>query len=396
VVVDVLLVVVALASMLVATAYSSIPYPDDTARTLWAFAGMVAGVGVASLVLVRHRYPVVLAVVGSLYALALPGDAFVALVGLASVVASRPRAQALRVGALVVVATAVAVLRDALRPAAGQVASVRTPEGDVAAAPAWVHVVILVVAVGAAVGTGLFWRTRQDLSEARAVHQEQAQTTEHLRTELTRQEERDLIAREVHDTLAHRLSLVSLQAGALEVQAAGDPQMEEAASAVQANAHRSLEDLRGLIGVLRDPGAARSLAPETPAQLSLDDLAELLTSTREAGTPVVATVVVNDAATASAPFTHAVYRIVQESLTNAGKHAPGLPLDVALTASAASGLHLVVSNPLTTAQTTLPGARAGITGIHERVRLLGGRAEVGPRDGRFVVDVWLPWSVGGG
>jgi len=393
---DVLLVATALSSMLVATAYSSIPYPDDTARTAWAIAGTVVGTGVASLVLVRRTYPVLVALVGSVYALVLPGDAFVALVGLAAVVASRPRAQAVRVGALVTVATTVAVLRDALRPAVGQVFSVRTPAGEPAAVPGWVHVAVLVVALGVAVGTGLYWRTRRDLSEVRAEQHAQAKTSAHLRTELTRQEERDLIAREVHDTLAHRLSLVSLQAGALEVVAAGDPEMEEAASAVQANAHRSLEDLRGLIGVLRDPGAARSLAPEPPAQLSLDDLAELLTTTREAGTPVVATVVVNDASTASAPFTHAVYRIVQESLTNAGKHAAGLPLDVALTASAASGLHLRVSNPLAVTESTVPGARAGITGIHERVRLLGGRAEVGPRDGRFVVDVWLPWSVSEG
>ena len=391
----VVLVVFALASMLVASSYSAMPQPASGLRLAWAGAGMVLGTGVASLVLVRGRYPVLVAVVGSIYALLLPGDSFVALVGLASVVATRPRREVLAVGGLVTLATGAAVLRDASRPAAGQVFSSTQPGGEVVAAPVWSHVLVFVLALGVAVGVGLYRRARRDLTEVRAQSREQAQTTEHLRTELTRQEERDLIAREVHDTLAHRLSLVSLQAGALEVVAAGDPELQEAASAVQANAHRSLDDLRGLIGVLRDPASARSVTTEPPVQLSLDDLAELLTTTREAGTPVVATVVVSDATSASAPFTHAVYRIVQESLTNASKHAPGLPLDVALTASAASGLHLRVSNPLPREARTggVPGAGAGVTGIHERVRLLGGRARVGPHDGRFVVDVWLPWVV---
>lgn len=393
--VHVALVVVALASMLVASSYSAMPDPVAGLRLAWAAAGVACGTGVASLLLVRGRYPVLVAVVGSVYAMLLPGGAFVALVGLASVVATRPRRQALLVGAMVGAATGVSVLRDALRPAAAQIFSSTQPVGEVVAAPVWSHPLVFVVSLGAAVGAGLYRRARRDLTEVRAESHERAQTTEHLRTELTRQEERDLIAREVHDTLAHRLSLVSLQAGALEVVAAGDPELQEAASAVQANAHRSLDDLRGLIGVLRDPATVRTSATEPPVQLSLDDLAELLTTTREAGTPVVATVVVSDATSASAPFTHAVYRIVQESLTNASKHAPGLHLDVALTASAASGLHLRVSNPLPAQARAggVPGSGAGVTGIHERVRLLGGRAQVGPSDGHFVVDVWLPWVV---
>lgn len=360
---------------------------------VWTTVGMIVAVGVSAMIIVRDRYPVALTVVASTFALAFPADAFAALVGLSCVVATQPRRRAIIATAAVSVATIVAVTRDFLRPAQFQVFSPKTPVESAQPLPWWFYAIVALTALAFAVGVGLFRRTTVNLSHLREQSTRSAQTTAELRSELTRQEERDLIAREVHDTLAHRLSLVSLHSGALETAAREHPELQVFAHEVQSNAHRSLEDLRDLIGVLRDPGSRRVDGPGAPATVTLEGLSELLTASRKAGAQMVATVMINDSASASAPLTHAAYRIVQEALTNIHKHAPGTPIDVDLTASAAAGVRILVSNPLPRGSApAIPGAGAGLAGIHERTRLLGGRAWIGPHEGRFVVDVWLPWQ----
>lgn len=160
---------------------------------------------------------------------------------------------------------------------------------------------------------------------------------------------------------------------------------------VRENAHRSLEDLRDLIEILRDPdGLAQRQAQRAGGTLS--DLPALLATTRAAGTRLVATVVFDEASSISPQVARATYRILQESLTNVHKHAPGSEVLIDLGGDPASGVSLRVANPLPDAPgPRAPGSRAGITGIAERAKLLGGRSAVGPRDGSFVVEVWLPW-----
>ena len=387
------LVVVSLFCSLAALSFEANALGASGAGAVWVGVGMLAAFGVSAMVIVRDRYPVALTVVASVFALLFPADAFAALVGLSCVVAARPRRQAIIATAVVSVVTVVAVLRDSLRPAEFQLFATKTEGAAAQPLPWWFYAILAVVALAFAVGVGVFRRTSVNLGHLREQSHRNAQTTADLRTELTRQEERDLIAREVHDTLAHRLSLVSLHSGALEMAAREHPELQAFAHEVQANAHRSLEDLRGLIGVLRDPGSRRPDGPGTPATVTLEDLSELLTASRTAGSQMVATVMISDSSTASAPLTHAAYRIVQEALTNIHKHAPSAPIDVDLTASAAAGVRILVSNPVAAGGgAVIPGAGAGIAGIHERARLLGGRSWIGPREGRFVVDVWLPWQ----
>ena len=375
-----------------ALAYESNARGSEGAAAAWVTAGMIAAFGVSSLIIVRHRYPVTLTVVASVFALLFPADSFAALVGLSCVVATRSRRQGVVATAAVGVVTSVAVLRDALRPAEFQIFTTK-PVGEEAQPLAWwFYAILAVMVLAVAVGVGLFRRASVNLDHLREQSSRSAQTTADLQSELTRQEERDLIAREVHDTLAHRLALVSLHSGALELAAREHPELQGFAHEVQANAHRSLEDLRGLIGVLRDPGSRRKTGSGVSATVTLEDLSELLNASRAAGSQMVATVMINDSGSASAPLTHAAYRVVQEALTNIHKHAPTSPIDVDLTASAAAGVRILVTNPISTDPSpAIPGAGAGIAGIHERVRLLGGRSRIGPHDGRFVVDVWLPW-----
>ncbi|SDC55996.1 Signal transduction histidine kinase [Sanguibacter gelidistatuariae] len=387
------LVAVSLFSSMAALAFEGNAHAMSGVGAVWVTAGMFAAFGVSAMIIVRRRYPVALTVVASAFALLFPADAFAALVGLSCVVATQPRRRAIVATAAVSAVTVVAVTRDFLRPAEFQLFTTKPPGGLAQPLPWWFYAIVAIVALAFTVGIGLFRRTTVNLSHVREQFSHSAQTTADLRSELTRQEERDLIAREVHDTLAHRLALVSLHSGALEMAARDHPELQVFAHEVQSNAHRSLEDLRGLIGVLRDPGSRRSDSPGAPATVTLEDLSELLTASRKAGSQMVATVMINDSASASAPLTHAAYRIVQEALTNIHKHAPSSPIDVDLTASAAAGVRILVSNAMPHGSgPAIPGAGAGIAGIHERTRLLGGRAWIGPRDGRFVVDVWLPWQ----
>jgi signal transduction histidine kinase len=191
----------------------------------------------------------------------------------------------------------------------------------------------------------------------------------------------------MHDVLGHRLSLLSLQAGALEVTA---PAAGEAARTVRSTAKQSLEDLRQVIGVLRD-GRDFQLGGPTP---TLNDLPMLISETRQAGVPVSLTVLVDQVAAAPPQVSMAVYRIAQESLTNVLRHAPGAPVDVTIRGGPGVGVALDIVNPMPPPGTVIqsPGSGSGLTGISERVNALSGKVNIGPTiNGTFAVQAWLPW-----
>ncbi|SDI00638.1 Signal transduction histidine kinase [Nonomuraea jiangxiensis] len=205
--------------------------------------------------------------------------------------------------------------------------------------------------------------------------------------------ERERIAREMHDVLAHRLSMLSLHAGALEFRPdAPPPEIARAAGAIRTNAHLALQDLREVIGVLRQaPPDADDLVPDRP-QPTLADLPTLVEECRQAGMDVRL-----DLRAADAPegLGRNLYRIVQEALTNARKHAHGAPVTVTVTGSRGKELSVEVRNPLWARPgTRLPGAGAGLIGLTERAELAGGRLRHGATpEGEFVVGAWLPWPV---
>ncbi|MFI7634819.1 sensor histidine kinase [Nonomuraea sp. NPDC049400] len=206
--------------------------------------------------------------------------------------------------------------------------------------------------------------------------------------------ERERIAREMHDVLAHRISMLSLHAGALEFRPdAPAEEIARAAGAIRTNAHLALQDLREVIGVLRhaqpdgdDP------VPDRP-QPTLADLSTLVDECRHAGMDV--RLDLQAGGEAPGGLGRNVYRIVQEALTNARKHAGGTPVEVAVSGAPGEGLSAEVRNPLWARQgPRLPGAGAGLIGLAERAELAGGRLEHGATpDGEFVVRAWLPWPV---
>ncbi|MDT0268715.1 histidine kinase [Streptomyces sp. DSM 44915] len=203
---------------------------------------------------------------------------------------------------------------------------------------------------------------------------------------------REAVAREMHDVLAHRLSLLSVHAGALEYHPDAPPeQVRQAAGVIRESAHLALEELRDVIGVLRaEPG--EDGAPERP-QPTLADLPRLADESRRAGTPVR----LDQRAEADGAPPETVgrtgYRVVQEGLTNVRKHAPGAEALVSVAGGPGAGLTVRISNRLAAPPPGpgVPGAGAGLTGLTERVALAGGRLTHRRTGDDFVLTAWLPW-----
>jgi signal transduction histidine kinase len=210
---------------------------------------------------------------------------------------------------------------------------------------------------------------------------------ETARLDQARLQERERIAREMHDVLAHRISLVAMHAGALAYRDDLDTAaVRETAQVIQRNAKQALNELRGVLSGLRDTRSG----PEPP-QPTLRELPVLVAETRESGTPVRLDLGVTGLADIPSQLSRSAYRILQECLTNARKHAPGAPIEVSLTDGADDDLLLTVSNPLTVAPgRNVDGVGLGLVGVTERVGFLGGTMATTTTDGRFTLTARLP------
>ncbi|UJA19110.1 sensor histidine kinase [Thermoleophilia bacterium SCSIO 60948] len=268
----------------------------------------------------------------------------------------------------------------------------------------WTAVSVGVATTLAVVAWGFYSRTREQLLASLTERAERAESEQRLRVEQAQVAERGRIAREMHDVLAHRLSLLSLHASALEVGAKGGGEGEgldrerlaEAARVIRGSAHDALEELRGAIGVLRDDSLADGAVPERP-QPSLAELDELIAESRQAG---MALEVDRDPETLGAvppAIGRHAYRVAQEGLTNARKHAPGCAVEMRVAGRPGDGLEVEVRNRMPLGPPSraerLPGSETGLVGLAERAALAGGRLEHGPTpDGDFRLSAWFPWS----
>jgi signal transduction histidine kinase len=211
--------------------------------------------------------------------------------------------------------------------------------------------------------------------------------------------ERRAVARDLHDVVAHSVSLASVLAGAVAAQAPRDPvaaqRSLESAREVVRQAQAELERLTLALAI----GGAPALAAAP-----IGDLGAVIADARAGGQAVSATIDAAAAAGLPPVVAATAYRVVQEALTNARKHAPGSPVEVVV-AVAAPGLELRVRNapphPMVgavgSAGAPIGGAGRGLAGMAERVRLLGGELVAGPDDdGGFTVRGRVPISPGGG
>ena len=307
-----------------------------------------------------------------------------------------------------------------------------------------------------AIGWGLFARAQRELVASLHERAARLENEHRLYAEQARDAERRRIAREMYGVLAHRLSLLSVHAGALEFRPdAPAEDIAAAASIVRASAHSALQELREVIGVLREPDLeeplAASASPDTappaatapavaslaataplaagaappaitasrrgggadgtrawagpgeratdPPQPTFAEIPALVDESRAAGAKVRLRVDVADGAAVPAALGRTAYRIVQEGLTNARKHAPASAVEVVVEGEQGKVVVSVVSRrPVGVVAApggdmAMPGSGAGLIGLRERVALAGGELESGPdAAGDFVLRAVLPWE----
>lgn len=243
---------------------------------------------------------------------------------------------------------------------------------------------LAVVSIGWYVGRGV--RSRREylaLIEERAEYLEREQTAEAQRAV---NEERTRIARELHDVVAHRVSLITVQAGAAQTVAASDPERAiRAMEAVEEAGREALNELRQVLGVLRSDEQPEDLVPIH----GLAEIPSLVAEMRGAGMDVSFS---SEKASPVLParVDLASYRIVQEALTNVLKHAgPAAEAEVRL--STDDRMLTIEVTDQGSGVSTLPGSGQGLVGMRERAALLGGTFEAGPRlDGGFRIMARLP------
>ncbi|MFB8052481.1 sensor histidine kinase [Streptomyces rubiginosohelvolus] len=299
--------------------------------------------------------------------------------------------------------TVVLFLAGAL--AAGAVAVVLVPS-LLALATQFVAVIVLAVLVPWFVGR--FSRQYRELVRAGWERAEQMERERQLVAEQARLLERARIAQDMHDVLGHDLSLIALSAGALKLAPGLDEQHRRAAQDIRGRAAAAVERLGEVVGVLREESES---PPRTPGD---SDIARLVADAAASGLPVGLSVD-GDASVLPPTVGRAAHRVVQESLTNAAKHAPGTSVSVELWHTAtetrvavrngapAAGTGVRSGQPAAHLSGPPPGSPArhpsaspsgnggrGLIGLDERVRLVGGSLDHGPRDGGFTVSARLP------
>ena len=219
---------------------------------------------------------------------------------------------------------------------------------------------------------------------------ERAEAERDLRVAQARSMERERIAREMHDGLAHRISQISMHAGALAFRdGLSATELHQSMEIIQQASHQAMIELRDVLGVLRDTdGDGRGRPLPTSA-----DVAELINFNRSAGMQVIEQIDPMIIQRLPDQLGRAVYRIVQEGLTNASRHAPDAPVSVTIDGSVGEQVSVMISNPLRIVGSSLPDSGFGLIGLQERVALLGGTLQSGRRFDRYQLQVRLPWSV---
>lgn len=355
--------------VLLSATYSALSvYADVHAPSKWALT-MLAAAGL----LLRRRWPylsVVLALPGFFWGFAV----FAMIVALYSVAEREPRLRRTLLTAAVTFVATPSWLPSlqAFQVNLDSVQSVFTGAlfaGLYTAAP---------TALGVAVRTGR--NLRREINRRAALQQQRTR----LAAEQALERERAVLAREMHDVVSNQVSLIAVQAGALQV-ASPDPTAREVSGTIRALSVTTLDELRAMIEVLRAAGGTdRGPMP----QPTLEDLPALLSGS---GITVHARIAVDRALPTAVQ--RAVYRLVQEGLTNARKHAPGADVHLTITSSSTRVIAELTADPPKGPPLDLPSAHHGLVGLRERAALLGGSlTRVLDPDGTHTLRMQLPAS----
>jgi signal transduction histidine kinase len=231
----------------------------------------------------------------------------------------------------------------------------------------------------------MYFTARHEVLQGLRDRADRAEREQHLLAEQARADERARLAGEMHDVVTHRISLMVLQAGALEITAT-DGATRRAAEELRAAGCQALEELRDLVGILR-------AEPDGDQAPSISGLPELIAESTAVGTPAELAQE-GDPALASPVVGRTAYRIVREALTNARKHAPGSRVLVSVRYGE-SQISLIITNgpapPGATSELAGTGSGLGIAGLRQRVELVHGSLRTGPTaDGGFRLEAILP------
>ncbi len=339
----------------------------------WVWLDVLVGLAALVLVYWRRRWPLSVALLTAAASAVSATAAGPAVLAAVSVATGRVYWQVLLVGLASVVAGQTFV-------------TVRPTNGD----PVWLDIIVNVIVTVAVLGWGLYIGSRRELVWTLRQRAERAEAEQELRVSQARGTERARIAREMHDVLAHRISQISLHAGALGFRTDLDAhELRGQATLIRDLANDALTDLRGVLGVLRDTETGERASAPLPTWA---DLPALVEQAREAGVHVE----FEDRLAADVPLPDVVgrtlYRIVQEGITNAAKHAPGAVLRIQVSGSPDDGVDITLRNPIGFGPSRTPGSGLGLIGLTERAELRGGRLE-GRNDGAsFVLRGWIPWA----
>jgi signal transduction histidine kinase len=234
----------------------------------------------------------------------------------------------------------------------------------------------------------------------RLADQERISHTERLHRSVL--EERARIARELHDVVAHHMSLIAVQAEAAPYRIPDPPpELARSFATIRASAVEAMTELHRVLGLLRNPTAPDAnpdadadAGPGAAPQPRLSDLADLVTTVRAAGHPAILSVT-GDSGPLDPGVELSAYRIVQEALSNALRHAPQARVHVQLGYDHDALTVQVINGPSTAPRSSPAAANNGhghgLVGMRERVAMLGGTLSVGPRpDGGYAVTATLP------
>ncbi len=244
-------------------------------------------------------------------------------------------------------------------------------------------------------GWGLYIGSRRELLWNLRNRAERAELEQELRLTQARSTERARIAGEMHDVVAHRITQVSMQAGALAFRDDLDgDRLREGLGQIQRQANDALHELRDVLGVLREDDAS---PPTARPQPTYDDIDALVDEARSLGLDIDWADHVDRDVPVPPATGRTVYRIVQEGITNVRKHAPGAEVVIRSSGDVRDGITVVISNPLGDRPSGAPGAGLGLVGLRERTELRGGRLRQrtegsGTVGSRFVLEAWLPWT----
>lgn len=424
--------------------FAAQPYLHDAAdaRYLWMILATLLAFPLPFVLVARRSHPEPVFWACCAIVLIFPYDPLLMLMALTSLLARRSsRTRSLRAIAAAAAVSAWCQLRDALQPAESSLwhAVFAKPKNGDADSPTVMlagdatiivtAAVVSLIATLIAVLVGLHIRSRARLHEADARTQAAQHQAASLQSDLDNQRLSDAIAAETHDTLAHSLSLIALNASALQAEAgrlaadtaadAGgqadrlDPSRQTSAMPdlhrqaatiarraedIRRQAAGALDEAHALIDMLRHPQQAwEQLSPDADTALTRESMDALIGDAREAGMTLNTWIDIRQLTDLDDRIGKIAYRAVQEGLTNARRHAAGAPVSLEVTANPETGIHVHVSNP-TTPDPDGPrpdpdGHRGtGLSSLTARVRSAGGTCRHGLDDRLvFHVDAALPW-----